>query len=196
MYIPKHFRVSEQDEALDFLRQNSFGQLISSTGGRLLASHVPFLVSEDNTCLLAHLAKPNPQWQEISGQEVLATFQGPHDYISPSWYDSPGVPTWNYQAVHVYGSCALITEAAELRSLVDALTDMHESAQVQPWQPQYDSAMLKGIIGLRIRINEIQCQYKLSQNRSVQDRENVISQLERQGSLQLAAAMKTQKDRT
>ena len=101
MYIPKHFEVTDKQEALEFIKFNAFGQLISTVEGRLFVSHLPFLVSDDRKSILCHLAKNNPQWKGIEEQEILVTFQGPHDYVSPNWYSSPGVPTWNYQAVHV-----------------------------------------------------------------------------------------------
>ena len=103
MYIPKHFNVSDKEEILAFIKGNSFGQLISLVEGKLFSSHIPFLFRGENQSLLCHVAKNNPQWENIEGQEVLITFQGPHDYVSPSWYSSPGVPTWNYQSVHIYG---------------------------------------------------------------------------------------------
>ncbi|MDO9518755.1 MAG: FMN-binding negative transcriptional regulator [Pseudohongiella sp.] len=189
MYIPPHFSISERDEIIRFIRQNAFGQLISHVEGRLFASHLPFLLPDDGGKLLAHLAKPNPQWKQIEGQEVLITFQGPHDYISPSWYKAPGVPTWNYQAVHVYGKCQLLTEAADLRQIVDALTGVYEAGASEPWVPQYDEKMLRGIVGLSIDVVEIQCKYKLNQNRSVEDREQVCAHLEQSGSHDLAATM-------
>ena len=71
---------------------------------------MPFLVSANGTKVLAHVARQNPQHAEIEGQEVLITLTGPHDYLSPSWYSGPGVPTWNYQAVHIYGQCRVIND--------------------------------------------------------------------------------------
>lgn len=192
MYIPAYFSVSEKDEIIRFIQQHAFGQLISRVDCRLFSSHIPFLVAEDSTRLLAHLAKPNPQWKDIEGQEVLITFQGPHDYISPSWYKAPGVPTWNYQAVHVYGKCELITDIEALRNIVNTLTGVYESSYAEPWQPQYDEKMLRGIVGLSIEIVEIQCKYKLNQNRSAEDREQVCAHLDQAGSHGLAAAMSKQ----
>jgi transcriptional regulator len=121
----------------------------------------------------------------------LVTLQGAHDYISPSWYAGSGVPTWNYQAVHVYGQCKVFNEPNELKRVVDALTKKYESSFPTPWQPDYGSSMLGAIVGIEIDINEIQCQYKLSQNRSEQDKQQVIEQLKLSGSKQLAEAMST-----
>jgi transcriptional regulator len=121
---------------------------------------------------------------------VLVTFLGPHDYISPSWYQNPGVPTWNYQAVHIYGRCHVFDDAGTLAGIVDALSRRYESAFEKPWQPQYRDAMLKAIVGVEIGIDEIECKYKLSQNRPAADQPGVVDNLERLGSHALAQAMR------
>jgi transcriptional regulator len=90
MYIPKHFEVTDEGEIFSFIEANAFGQLVSSVARRPFSTHMPFLVSSDKKKMIGHVAKQNPQYSEIDGQEVLITLQGPHDYISPSWYSSPG----------------------------------------------------------------------------------------------------------
>ncbi len=190
MYVPDHFKVSDQEEIYSFLEANAFGQLISLQDDRLTASHWPFLLSSDRKNLRCHLARQNTQWQQLGDQQVLVTFLGPHDYISPSWYQTPGVPTWNYQALHVYGHCRVFDAADELAALVDSLSHRYESAFESPWEPQYRDAMLKAIVGVEISIDEIQCKYKLSQNRPAADQEGVIDKLDYLGSESLAQAMR------
>jgi len=190
MYIPPHFEVTEKKEILAFIKANAFGQLISMVDGKLFSSHLPFFISEDGDLLICHVAKANPQWKSIEQQEVLITFQGPHDYISPSWYSAPGVPTWNYQAVHVYGKPKLITEVKKLKRMVQALTDIHESSFEKPWKPEYKEGLLNAIIGIEIKVTELQCKYKLSQNRSLMDKEEVAKKVQQRGSDKLSRAMK------
>lgn len=190
MHIPKKFKVTNKDEIFSFIQINAFGQIISNKDGRLLSSHIPFLVSEDRSKLIGHLAKINPQAQEINDQEVLITLQGAHDYISPSWYEAAGVPTWNYQAVHIYGKCQTFDAPEALKNAVDSLTEKYEAYFEKPWKPDYNANMLGAIIGFEVVINDIQAQYKLSQNRSEIDRKNVIEALEQYGSNDLAKAMK------
>ena len=190
MYIPSHFEITDPEEILVFIDQNGFGQLVSTSQGKLCCTHMPFFLSEDNSKLVGHLAKPNPQHADLDGQEVLVTLQGPHDYISPSWYETSDVPTWNYQAVHIYGNCRVFDDAEKLAEVVDTLTAKYEAAFSSPWQPDYRVSMLNGIIGVEISISEIQCKYKLSQNRSSQDRGNVADQLDSRGSHDLARAMR------
>ena len=190
MYLPKHFEVAEEAEIFSFIDANAFGQLISIDAGRPYASHLPFLVASDHTRMHCHLARQNPQWQQINHQQVLVTFLGPHDYISPSWYQNPGVPTWNYQAVHIYGHCRVLDDDAAVADIVETLSARYESGFDTPWQPQYREAMLKAIIGVEITIDEVQCKYKLSQNRPAADHQGVIDQLDQLGSGPLASAMR------
>jgi transcriptional regulator len=189
MYIPQYFEITNKNEQYSFIAANGFGQLISSSGGRPYSTHLPFLLSDDKTKLLAHLAIQNPQVEDIVDQQVLVTLQGIHDYISPSWYQSPGVPTWNYQAAHIYGSCETFTDIDKLEDLVNKLTAKYESSLPAPWQPDYNPKMLTAIIGIEISISEIQCKYKLSQNKSQQDQQQVIDQLISNGSIDLSTAM-------
>ena len=190
MYVPKHFSVTEEEEIFSFLDTNAFGQLISIADGRLTASHLPFLVSGNRKYLQCHLARQNSHWQQLDAEQVLVTFQGPHDYISPGWYQSPGVPTWNYQALHVYGRCRVFEEPGALATLVDTLSKRYESGFDKPWKPDYRDAMLKAIVGVEIEIEELQCKYKLSQNRSAQDHQPVIDKLSELGSESLVQAMR------
>jgi len=192
MYIPQHFEVTNREEIFAFIKANVFGQLISTVEGRLFSSHIPFSLGSNGQSLICHVAKRNPQWEGIEGQEVLVTFQGPHDYISPSWYNSPGVPTWNYQAVHVYGKPKLVTEKEKLRSIINELTKIHESSLKQPWGPEYKDSLLDIIIGIEIKITDIQCKYKLSQNRPEKDQLQVIKELKNRGSVQLSSVMKVE----
>jgi len=189
MYIPHHFEVTDRKEILAFIKATAFGQLVSSVEGRLFSSHLPFFLSDDEKALICHVAKRNPQWEDIEDQEVLITFQGPHDYVSPSWYGSPGVPTWNYQAVHVYGKPQLITEEKELKTIVNQLTEMHESSMEIAWKPKYKDSLLNIIVGVKIQITELQCKYKLSQNRSENDRKKLIEEFQKRGSVKLSRAM-------
>jgi len=190
MFIPQHFEITDRDEILAFIKANAFGQLISSVKGRIFSSHIPFIFDNEEKSLICHVAKRNPQWEDIEGQEVLVSFQGPHDYISPSWYNSPGVPTWNYQAVHAYGKPTVITETEKLKSMVNELTRVYESSFEKPWEPEYKDSMLNAIIGIEIKITEIQCKYKLSQNRPENDKNQVADKLQKNGSILLSDAMK------
>ena len=189
MYIPKHFEITDEAEISKFIDANSFGQLLSLIDTEIVSTHIPFLFDAESRVLLAHMAKANPQWQQIQEQKVLVTLQGEHAYISPCWYESAGVPTWNYQAVHIRGIAESFTDPKKLKRMVDKLTKQNESGYPDPWQSDYSASMLRGIIGIEISITSIQCKFKLSQNRSVQDQSNVKEQLANRGYEALANEM-------
>jgi transcriptional regulator len=189
MYIPKHFEITDETEISKFIEANSFGQLLSLIDTEIVSTHIPFLFDAESRVLLAHMAKANPQWQQIQEQKVLVTLQGEHAYISPCWYESAGVPTWNYQAVHIRGIAESFTDPKKLKRMVDKLTEQNESGYPDPWQSDYSASMLRGIIGIEISITSIQCKFKLSQNRSVQDQSNVQEQLTDRGHEALANGM-------
>ena len=189
MYIPEHFNISDVEEVTRFINTNGFGQLVSQVNGHLFATHLPFLFQSDQQKLRAHMAKANPQWHDLNRQDVLVVLAGPHAYVSPSWYSDPGVPTWNYQPVHVYGTAYCITDSEQLQSIVDDLTHEHESRLDSPWAADYETTKLRGIVGIEITIREIQCKYKLSQNRSAKEQVDIAGQLCSLGHDSLADAM-------
>lgn len=189
MYIPKNFQIGNEAEIFDFIQNNAFGQLVSNVNGRLFSTHLPVLLSDDKKYLVGHLARANPQHLQLEGQEVLVTLTGPHGYISPSWYENPGVPTWNYQAVHIYARARVFDDREKLMSVVEALTLQYERHQPEPWRPAYNEAMLKAIIGIELEIEEIQCKFKLGQNRVQEDIAGAVKNLRATGAVELATAM-------
>ena len=177
MYVPTHFAAEDPRQAHALIRTHPFGLLLSIDEQRATGSHIPFLHDSD-TRLACHLARANPQPAGLArGGPVLAVFQGPHAYVSPSWYAEPGVPTWNYAAVHVYGRATPVTDPDALAETLARLARLHEPIGAPPLD--YDPRMLDGIVGFDIEITEIQAKLKLSQNRSRQDRRRVIEQLRR-----------------
>jgi transcriptional regulator len=180
MYVPKKFKESDPIRLNELISSYPFGSLITFDNGRPFASHIPFISDENG--LLCHLAKANPQCGHLRQRnEVLCVFQGPHSYVSPSWLESPGVPTWNYAVVHVYGVPSTIEATSALASLVERFPRHFEAGSPDPWKPNYDERLLSAIIGIEIRITEIQGKFKLSQNRPLVDRRNVIARLESAG---------------
>lgn len=176
MYVPKHFEETDAARLGKFIREHGFGLLMTCDDGRPFCSHVPFLYESGR--LLCHLARANPQVGQLEATDtVLAVFHGPHAYISPSWYESPGVPTWNYVAVHVYGRATAIRDENQLRALVERTTAHYEANELKPWTPNFKSSLLGSIVGFEIEIVEIEGKFKLSQNRTEEDRANVIAEL-------------------
>jgi len=185
MYIPKTFLKTDHAELYQLIAKHNFGILVSRVTERPFATHLPFQLDfkDETAFLVSHMARANPQWQSLTDLEnpVMAIFQPAHAYISPTWYvqQSP-IPTWNYMAVHVYGSVEVIHDEMALLSMVRNLTRYHESGH-DNLQTLSDAALtsrLKAIVGIKITITELQGKYKLSQNRSTDDQQAVITALE------------------
>ena len=185
MYIPEHFKETNPVRISALIEGHPLGMLVTAPEGVPFVSHLPFIFerpADTQGKLLGHMARANPQWQHFSkGSEVLAVFQGPHAYVSPSWYSSPGVPTWNYAVVHLRGIPRLIEGESELESLVEQITHVHESHLPDPWKPNLTgerrSKLLNMIVGFEIEVTDIQGKFKLSQNRPLEDQQNVVEEL-------------------
>ena len=186
MYVPKQFRNNDASTINDFIRHHGFGILVSESDNRIVATHIPLELSEDETKLRGHIARANPQWKNFqNNSEVMIIFPGPHAYVSSSWYDHENVPTWNYIAVHVYGKIKII-EGDELYSALKQLVDKYEKASeypvsVEKMSPQYVRQSIKGLVGFEIEITSIEAAYKLSQNRDRKNYINIINELEKRG---------------
>ena len=183
MYIPEHFNENDADKLAAFIDEHAFGVLVTVSEGRPFASHIPFLYERETNALFGHVARANPQWRHFSNAaDVMVLFQGPHAYISPSWYLAPGVPTWNYAVAHVYGSGHAVDDPSRIQDIVERLTQKFERNNQPPWIPAYEQRLLQAIVGIEIRIKEVQGKFKLGQNRSAEDRAAVASRLEATGS--------------
>ena len=198
MYIPKHFKITDETVAHDIIREHSFATLFSQNNGIPFATHLPLILNKENSYLYGHFARPNPQWKDIKNQTVLAVFHGPHCYISPSWYETKkAVPTWNYVTVHVYGEVELLEDEEEL---IGSLHDMvlkyeapDSSYRLHDVDAEFLAGMNKGVQGFKIKINRIEGKSKLSQNHSLERQELVINQLEQKSTTdeqQVASLMK------
>jgi transcriptional regulator len=155
-----------------FMREHSFGMLISIRDGAPFVSHVPLLMDESrgpNGSVVGHVARANPQWQGIDGEKVLAVFSGPHAYVSPSFYEAENVvPTWNYVAVHAYGTIRVIEDLESLTEILQQSVKTYEQSRENPWKldistPFFDK-MVRAIVGFRIEIDRLEGKWKLSQN--------------------------------
>jgi transcriptional regulator len=180
MYIPASFAMRDREQMVQFLQENSFGILFSQVQGRPFATHVPLLLDAEGNKLFGHLAKANPHCRELDGAEVLVVFQGPHAYISPSWYvERQGVPTWNYIAVHVYGNCHIVRDEKTLRVLLREMVRFYEpnSPLVDHLDEEYYVKMANAVVGLEIEITAMEGKAKLSQNKSPDTIRGVINGL-------------------
>ena len=183
MYVPKHFAVSDRAELTRFIRAHPFGVLVSVDSAQPVATHVPFVVLNEGreTVLGLHVARANPHWQTLDGADVLAIFQGPHAFVSASWYEQPerSVPTWDYSAVHCRGRASLAAADATER-ILRALVAAHEGESgwsMEIAKPDYLEAMKRGIVAIQIAVSSMEGAFKLSQNRSEIERARVADEL-------------------
>jgi transcriptional regulator len=201
MYVPKHFRETNQETLLGFMRANSFVTLVSILEGAPFASHIPLVIETngDEVKLTGHLAKGNSQWKAFGEGETLAIFTGPHAYVSPSLYEKrESVPTWNYIAVHAYGVPKIIeiTEREKFEQMMDDLIDYYDAFYKEQWHSlpdPYRTSMMKGIVAFEMTVTRLEGKYKLSQNRPEVDQRNVAEALSKSShpvSSETGAAMK------
>ena len=201
MYIPASFAETNLTVLHDFIKQHSFGQLVSQVDGAPFVTHLPFLL--DTTvaelgCLVGHMARANPQWNQFSHQTALAVFSGPHAYISPTWYEAEHVvPTWNYIAVHAFGRVEVIEDRAELLEIVRKSASVYERSMPRPWsfdaKATFIEKLLAQIVGFRLVIDRLEGKWKLNQNQPAERREKVIRALTERGgddALAMAAAIR------
>lgn len=184
LYQPTHFAETDPARIAALMAAHGFATLVSVRDGAPLASHLPLLYAPGegpHGTLYGHLARANPHADFAPGEPVLALFHGPHAYVSPSWYATPGVPTWNYCTVHARGRVRLIPEPAAKAAVVRALTDRYDPpvavADGPVLAPAAWDKMLGGIVAFAIELDSLQAKFKLSQNRSPEDRQRVIAQL-------------------
>lgn len=190
MYVPRHFAIEDRDELLDVMRANPFALLVT-TGGGLEATHVPVIVEEREGepfgVIRAHVAKANPQAKAVAaGGEALVVFSGPHAYVSPSWYGpGPAVPTWDYVAVHAYGTPRVIDEPAAVVDLLRRQAATYESGFERPWTLEegpfeHVERLLAGNVAFELPVARIDGKTKAGQNRRT-DQPGVVRALEAVG---------------
>jgi len=184
VYIPEFNRQEDRAAALAFMRANPFAVLVSTIDGTPFATHLPLLVDEAGAQVVVrgHMAKANPHWKSIQpGQESLIVFHGPHAYISPSLYEiRESVPTWNYAAVHVYGEPTLFADEDGLREILHQMIHIFESSYMAQWSElsaEYQSRMMKHIVGFEIKVKRLEAKFKLSQNRTKEEQARVMQSL-------------------
>jgi transcriptional regulator len=188
VYVPRIYKNEDQAELFAFIRKHAFGTLVTSHQDLPFATHLPLVLDEtrgERGMLIGHLARANPQWQHFQPEkEVLVIFQGPHAYISPTWYTGNfNVPTWNYTAVHVYGKIEVVEDQARVAQMLDELVAVYEGNQEGSWSVLWDDTrygkLIGGILAFEISIGRVEGKFKLNQNKSAEDRRSVVQNLQK-----------------
>jgi transcriptional regulator len=185
MHVEEKWRLTEQEQIFSFIEKYSFATLVSPS---LQSSHLPLMLDRSNNCLIGHFARNNPHWRELAEDIVkqhLVIFNGPHGYISPTWYhNKPAVPTWNYAAIHIKG-CAEILSADDTTQALDSLMHKYEPELLvkrDVVSADYQKKLSKGIVGFKISIDIIDAKAKLGQHRSTADQQGVAAALRKSSS--------------
>jgi transcriptional regulator len=203
VYVPAHFSEDRIEVLHEFIRTTGLVTLVSMTEDGMIASHAPLMLEPDPApygTLIGHLAKANPHARAADpGVQTLVIFQGPDGYITPSYYAAKKehgkvVPTWNYTAVHAYGTLEVFDDPVRLLEVVTRLTNRYETPRAQPWAvadapDAFVQGMLRGIVGIALPIARLEGKVKMSQNRPAADQTGVIEGLRLDGQNTLAEAV-------
>jgi transcriptional regulator len=210
MYQPPHFRETRAGVMHALIRAHPLGLLICNGDDGPLANPIPFLLDspeEETAVLRGHLSRANPAWRVIERQPdspVLVVFQGPQAYVTPSWYETKKqtgkvVPTWNYAIVQARGRASVVDDPEWLRSQIGELTDRQEAGRTDKWKvddapDEFVQAQIRGIVGLRIEIAQLEGKWKVSQNRPAADRAGVAAGYRAEGNDSMEALVRSHGD--
>ena len=196
VYIPRPFAARDTAQVARLVAEYPFATLITPADPDPYLTHLPLEFVPDRGpagTLLGHMARANPHWKHFGKGASIAVFSGPHAYVSPAWYAEPAsaVPTWNYAVAHVHGVAELMDSEQDKRALLDAMVARYEGSRARPWRLQLQGEALQGMLGaivaFQLRIERVDAKFKLSQNRSAEDRERVIGALRGEGREDAAA---------
>ena len=191
MYNPQSFQVDDKDSLFRFMRRFDFATVVTRASAGLDVSHVPVVVRADGpqVRIVGHLARANHHYKSMDGKnEGVVVFQGPHSYVSPSWYtDSPAVPTWNYAVVHAHGVFRAIDDRLFCEEVVAALLAKYEAPREKPWErasvpPEYYDKLMRAVVGFEMVVERMDGKFKLGQNRSSEDQHGMLDGLQQDGS--------------
>lgn len=183
MYIPSINKMNDRNEIIAFMTRFSFATIISNKEGVPIATHLPFIIEEkgDELFLISHFAKANEHWKYLKNQTVLVIFSEPHAYISTSNYNEElNVPTWNYLSIHAYGKADLIVDDLEIKYLLQKSIENYELSFSGKWNEfaeEYKDRMIKGIVGFKMSVTDLEAKKKLSQNRTETEKAKIITSL-------------------
>ena len=188
MLITNSFKFNDQSEQIAFMKRYSFATIITSYNNLPIATQLPFIVNEINGKVLisGHFAQANEQVKYIEQYTSLIIFTEPHAYISPSHYEKhESVPTWDYISVHAYGKANIISDEEAKEQALKEMILYYEKEYLLQWDSlseKFKQGMMRGIVAFEIEVSNLQGKKKLSQNKSEQERKNIVSHLENSNS--------------
>jgi transcriptional regulator len=185
MYSPARFREPDTSQVIQLMKSFPFATIVTQAEGRPFVNHLPILVetrAEGEIVLIGHMAKANPQWKHFFNGEALVIFNGPHSYITPQWYQDPmNVPTWNYAVVHASGKATPIESVEGIEDILKKSVHEFERYEPNPWQydlpEEFKADLVRAIVGFENKVSSLEGKFKLSQNRTPEDRKGVLAGL-------------------
>jgi len=166
--------MTDPDEVKRLIRRNAWATFVSPATTGLVASHYPVILDEeatgDDIVIISHFGRPDEVAHELGRHQILVIIQGPHDYVSPTWY-GPGdiIPTWNHVTAHLYGTPEILSDD-ENYEMLGKLTDHFESKYSGGHSLAEDEEgtrrVAKGTVGLRMMVDRFDARAKLSQNKT------------------------------
>jgi transcriptional regulator len=192
MHIKQAFRIDDVAAAREIVARNPFATIVTAD---LRATHMPCLLDHASGGLgiLGHVALADPVAESLDGP-VLLIFQGPHGYVSASWYESETIPTWNHVTLHVRGTPERFDDALPL---VRRTVEHFEAAVEDPWSLDRMGAeareMADKVVAFRLEAQSWHAEAKLSQDKPEHEQARVLAALDGPGpyaNAQLGAAMR------
>lgn len=183
MYILNNEKFESRDEMVEFMKRYSFATIVTTINQIPVATQLPFYIddSSETLKLVSHFARINEQVQHIANNTSLVLFSEPHAYISPTHYDkTESVPTWDYIAVHAYGKAKIMTDADDKLHILEQTIQFYEPEYMAQWESlsdKYKTGMMQGIVAFELIVDDLQGKKKLSQNKTVHERERIAQTL-------------------
>lgn len=191
MYTPTPYIEADLATLHAGIRAWSFGTLVTVGAQGVNVTHLPFLLDAQDGghgLLTTHLSKKNAQFEDLcAGGEALAIFQGPHAFVTPSWYVKQSTfPTWNYTAIHARGSPRIIEGRMAVHAVLRRTVAHYDTPLGGNWNfdaMPFDhmAPRLDMIAAVEIPVRVLEGKFKLNQDRSEDDRRGVIAALEALG---------------
>lgn len=187
MYKFAHITEKDREKLIAFMQKNSFATITGFGEMYPVATQIPLevIVAADGKITFSgHLMKNTDHHKAfVKNQKVLLLFNGPHCYVSASWYNNPqSASTWNYMTVQAKGTITFTDDEGTYQA-IKSITNIYETPQscaaFNNMPKEYVQPLLKAIIGFTITVDSLDNVFKLSQNKTEAEQLNIIKELKR-----------------
>ena len=184
MYNISYFKEKDKQEIIAFMKEHSFAMVTGMGENYPVATQLPLEIEENQGKIYftGHLMRKTDHHLAFEkNNKVLVLFTGPHCYVSAAWYNDPKTAsTWNYITVHARGEITFTDEEGTYNA-IKTVTNKYEGTETKAafnnMPQQYVKPLLKAIVGFSIEVETIENVFKLSQNKTREEQENIINHL-------------------